>query len=118
MRSNLPPLMIAGPDEPHALDNIPIRMRPDHADVTCEHCRGRGAWNELLHLDSMRCRLAICPECDGHGWKARDGTRMISDVVMRNGHAAWIRRHVPPPPILVSHQNVDEDRVMLELEAA
>lgn len=118
MRSNVPPLAIDGPHRPHALDNIPVRARPAHADVLCGHCRGRGAWNEMLHTDSFRCRLAICHECDGQGWTSADGSRTVSDIVMRNGHPAWIQRRIPPPPVLVSIHPRETTVREMELEAA
>ncbi len=118
MRSNLPPIMISGPDQPHALDNVPVRARPDHGDVVCSHCQGRGAWNEMLHLDSFRCRLAICGECDGHGWKASDGSRTVSDIAIRDGLPAWTTRRIPPPPILTVVRIEMDETAPLELEAA
>jgi len=122
MRSSIPPIMIDGPDRPHAFDNIPVRARPDHADARCTHCDGHGAWNEMLHLDSFRCRLAICHDCDGLGWISYDGSRTIQDVAVRNGHPAWILRRMPPPPVLVSAQTAPwtaaEPEPEPELEAA
>jgi len=120
MRSSIPPIMIDGPDRPHAFDNIPLRTRPDHADARCGNCRGHGAWNEMLHLDSFRCRLAVCHDCDGLGWVASDGSRTISDIAIMNGHPAWTLRRIPPPPVLVSerparHSTSDRE---LKLEAA
>lgn len=118
MRSNVPPLMITGPDQPHALDNLPIRTRPEHADMQCDHCHGRGAWNEMLHLDSFRCRLAICGSCDGHGWRSTDGSRTISDIVVRDGSPAWIQRRIASQPVLTVVPVHMDDLETLELEAA
>lgn len=44
----------------------------------------------------MRCRLAPCAECEGAGWLTYDGTRHRSDIVMRNGHPAWVVEIVHP----------------------
>lgn len=118
MRSSVPPILIDGPDHPHAFDNIPVRGRPAHADIACSHCCGRGAWNEMLHPDSFRCRLAVCRECDGQGWVQIDGGRTMQDIVLVDGRPTWIRRRMPPPPVLASvHPSVGEP-ADLKLEAA
>lgn len=102
MHGSLPPLTISGPDHPHAFDNIPERTRPPYADVRCTTCRGRGAWNQVLHLDSFRCILAICGDCDGSGWKSFDGSRTVHDIEMTEHGPAWTLRRIPPPPVLVA----------------
>ena len=80
MRSNLPPVVIDGFDHPHALTGIPVRRRPEWGQTSCGTCRGRGARNEILHLDSMRCRQAACGVCLGSGWTA--DRRRSTDIVM------------------------------------
>lgn len=72
----------------------------------------------MLHLDSFRCRLAICGECDGHGWKALDGSRTISDIGMQAGHPAWTTRRIPPATVLTVVPAIREVSEPLELEAA
>ena len=97
MRSNQPPIVIDGFHHQHALTGIAVRNRPSWATRPCPTCSGRGARNDFLHLDSMRCRLAACGDCDGAGWTAADGTRHRPDIVMRNGHPAWTIAVVPAP---------------------
>lgn len=74
----------------------------------------------MLHLDSFRCRLAICHDCDGRGWVSLDGSRTLPDIATRDGHPTWILRRMPPPPVLVSAHPIREAAPApeLELEAA
>ena len=119
MRSGLPPVHMDGPDHPHSFDNVPTRERPEHADVPCTTCRGHGAWNELLHLDSFRCRLATCHDCRGSGWVSRDGGTTTPDIVLTDGVPRWTLRRTPRPPMLVASRGRDAcGPCALELEAA
>lgn len=89
------PIEIDGPEHPHAFDGLPIRSRPEYGHHPCITCRGHGCWNELLFLDSGRCRLKGCDDCDGSGWRTMDGHHVALDIVMENGHPKWIVRHLP-----------------------
>jgi len=100
MRSHLPPILIDGFDHPHALTGIPPRQRPVWGHTACPTCRGRGARNDMLHLDSLRCRIAGCDACDGSGWLTQDGTRHRADIVLVDGAPAWtitITPHIVTP---------------------
>lgn len=90
MHGSLPPIIISGPDQPHAFDGIPIDRRPPHADSRCATCSGHGAWNVLLHLDTGRCIIQACDDCDGSGWICSNGDRHVDDIVMIDGHPAWV----------------------------
>lgn len=91
-----PPLDIDGFEHPHALTGIPEQRRPAWADVRCDTCAGRGCRNEILHLDSFRCRLAACDACEGAGWLATSGVHHRAIIVMVDGHPAWTVEHIQP----------------------
>ena len=105
MRSNLPPVVVDGFHHPHALTGIAERLRPEWGAARCPTCSGRGARNDIIHLDSMRCRIAACGDCDGAGWVSADGSRHLPDIVMRDGHPCWTVEIVRParalPPCLL-----------------
>lgn len=121
MRSHLPPVEIDGFHHPHALTGIAERRRPEWGAERCATCSGRGARNEILHTDSMRCRIAPCGDCDGAGWRTADGTRHLPDIVMRDGHPCWTVRIARPvrslPPCLMP-QTLSPDEVVVEREYA
>lgn len=106
MRSSMPPVEIRGFDHPYALTGIPPRRRPVWGCITCATCSGRGARNDLLHLDTMRCRLAACDECDGSGWLSADGARHRPDIVLIDGKAAWTVAIVPAVTAILPMQQV------------
>lgn len=119
----MPPVVVDGFDHEHALTGIPVRRRPDWGALACPTCSGRGARNDLIHLDSMRCRLAACADCDGSGWLSADGTRHLPDVEMREGSPAWVVRIVPAvrrtlPPSLLPSAPVPDDLAAEYAEAA
>lgn len=92
MHGSLPPIMIDGPDHPHAFDGIPLDQRPPGRDTRCTSCKGHGAWNAMLHIDTGRCRIQGCSECDGSGWISSNGQAPVADIVIVDGHPAWITR--------------------------
>lgn len=96
MHVHLPPIEIAGFDHPYALVGIAPARRPAWGATRCATCSGRGARNEILHLDSMRCRLAGCADCEGAGWLSSDGARHRPDIVLVNGAPAWTTSIVAP----------------------
>ena len=107
----------------HALTGIAERRRPEWGCTRCVTCSGRGARNDFIHLDSMRCRLAPCGDCDGSGWRTADGTRHRPAIVMRDGHPAWTVEIVHPhrtlPPCLLPENLVpDRDPVREYAQAA
>ena len=114
MRSHLPPIEIDGFQHPHALTGIAERRRPDWGHTRCTTCSGRGARNDLLHLDTLRCRIAPCSDCEGSGWKSINGVRHRQDIVMRDGHPCWVVEIVSPvralPPCLLPGNLVPQRR--------
>lgn len=99
MRSNQPPVVVDRFDHQHALTGIAVRRRPEWADECCATCSGRGARNDFIHLDSMRCRLAGCTDCDGAGWRCSNGARHVPDIVLVNGMPAWTTVVIPRRPL-------------------
>lgn len=86
----------AGPDSPHAFDNIPLHPRNGTLDAPCPVCKGHGQWNAQIDLISFRCQRTICGHCLGSGW-IETGTDPIAvtDIVLRDGAPQWITRYVP-----------------------
>lgn len=98
MKSHVEPIIIDGPEHPHAFTGIPIDRRPDHATQMCGTCKGHGAWNVLLHIDTGRCIIQGCEDCDGCGWVSDPEKRMIDDIVYdENGMPRWVLRLAPRP---------------------
>jgi hypothetical protein len=90
MHGSLPPIIISGPDQPHAFDGIPIDRRPDHRSSTCATCKGHGAWNVLLHQDTGRCVIQACDDCDGSGWTSDPDKRVVDEIVYdERGRPRW-----------------------------
>lgn len=96
MSSHLPPIEIDGFDHPHALTGISERLRPAWGHTRCTTCSGRGARNDILRLDTLRCRLAGCTDCEGSGWLSADGSRHRHVITWRNGLPAWTVEVLPP----------------------
>lgn len=95
MRSSQEPVLVDGPDHLHAFTGIPLDRRPAHGASRCPLCKGHGAWNSLIHLDTGRCIIKPCGECDGSGWISGDGNRYIDDIVLVDGRPAWTIRIEP-----------------------
>ncbi|RYG29262.1 MAG: hypothetical protein EON93_17010 [Burkholderiales bacterium] len=88
----------AGPNSPHAFENIPLHPRNGMLDERCPLCKGHGQWNAQIDLVSFRCKREICGFCNGEGW-IETGTDPIAvpDIVMSpEGHPKWTIRHLPP----------------------
>ena len=87
----------AGPDSPHAFDNVPLHARNGMLDERCPECKGHGQWNSEIDLVSFRCKRAICGLCLGNGW-IETGTDPIAvaDIVMSpQGYPTWVTRYIP-----------------------
>ena len=90
----------AGPDSPHAFDNVPLHPRNGTLDARCPLCRGHGQWNAEIDLVSFRCKRTICGVCLGSGW-IETGTDpiAISDIVRgERGEPRWVTRYVTQSP--------------------
>ena len=95
--SNRGPLLICqGPDDAHALDDIPIRPREGKLDAICPTCHGRGQWNRELYGQGRTIRHA-CDHCLGLGWlETGDDAIPVPDIVLGpHGHPKWITRQIP-----------------------
>ena len=93
----------AGPDAPHAFDNIPLKPRNGMLDARCPVCRGHGEWNREIDLISFRCKRAICGRCQGAGWVETGSDPIgIPDIELSpDGNPQWVVRYlaegeVPP----------------------
>lgn len=95
-----PPIGIDGFDHPHAFTGIPDARRPEWGSTRCGTCSGRGVRNEILHLDTGRCRIVGCADCDGSGWRSADGSRHRHDVAFVDGSPAWTTVTSPPCRII------------------
>lgn len=86
----------AGPDSPHAFENVPIQPRNGALDAKCPICHGYGQWNTQIDLVSFRSIRAICDECHGAGWvETGDDPVALPDIVMApEGYPKWIVRYV------------------------
>lgn len=84
----------AGPDSPHAFDNVPLTPRNGTLDARCPVCRGYGQWNAEIDLVSFRCKRAICGRCNGAGWvETGDDPLSVPDIVRTaDGQPRWIVR--------------------------
>lgn len=87
----------SGPDEPHALFNIPLLPRNGALDARCPFCHGHGQWNGEIDLVSMRSKRVICDTCYGAGWvETGDDARAFPDIIMTpEGYPKWIVRYAP-----------------------
>lgn len=96
MKSSMEPVVIEGPDHPHAFTGIPIDRRPAHATQKCARCKGHGAWNSLLYPDTGRCIIQGCDDCDGSGWVCDPEDRVIDDIEYDvRGRPRWVLRLAP-----------------------
>ena len=86
----------AGPDSPHAFDNIALQPRNGTLDARCPICHGYGQWNTEIDLTSFRCQRAICGHCYGAGWveTGEDPVGLPDIVLAPEGYAKWIIRYV------------------------
>ena len=85
------------PQDPHALDGIPVQPRSGDFDVVCPVCAGHGQWNYELDLVSHRSKRCLCPKCDGRGW-IETGDDMVPshDIEMsEDGYPMWVTRLEP-----------------------
>lgn len=90
------PVVVDGPEHPHAFTGIPIDRRPAHATHKCTKCKGHGAWNSLLYPDTGRCIINPCDECDGSGWVSSTNDRVIDDIAYdERGMPRWVLRVAP-----------------------
>lgn len=95
-----PPLIIDGPDHPHAFDNVPVRVRPEHCDRKCGTCKGHGGWIVELH-DHGRCKMTACETCLGSGWIDSDGLFRVHDIIVVDGAPRWVVRYERRDPVPV-----------------
>ncbi|WP_380930506.1 hypothetical protein [Sphingomonas arantia] len=89
-------VLCAGPDAPHALDNVPIQPRNGALDALCPICRGHGQWNAQIDLVTFRCIRALCDHCHGYGWVETGSDPVaVPDIVMApEGYPKWIVRYL------------------------
>ena len=90
-----PIVVLSGPRDPRALENIPVQPRRGELDVPCPTCDGRGQYNVELHPHGRSKRNA-CADCVGEGWieTTGDATAMF-DIISVGGQPQWVRRYVP-----------------------
>ena len=90
-----PIVILSGPQDPRALENIPVQPRRGELDVPCPTCDGRGQYNVELHPHGRSKRNA-CADCHGEGWieTTGDATAMF-DIILVGGQPQWVRRFVP-----------------------
>jgi len=86
-----------GPDDPHALDIVPLCPRNGTLDAQCPVCHGHGQWNIEIDLVSFRCKRAICDRCFGAGWveTGNDPVGFPDIELTAQGHPRWTTRYVP-----------------------
>lgn len=89
----------AGPDSPHAFDNVPLHPRNGMLDEPCPVCKGHGQWNVEIDLVSFRCKRAICGRCLGAGWiETGNDPITVADIVLSpKGQPQWITRQLFAP---------------------
>jgi hypothetical protein len=93
--SHGPVVFLSGPQDPRALEGIPVRGRHGDLDVPCPTCKGRGQYNVELHPHG-RSKREVCPDCRGDGWIETTGdATAIPDIVLVNGQPQWVTRYVP-----------------------
>lgn len=87
----------SGPQDPHALDGIPVLPRAGDLDRACPLCLGHGQWNREYDLASQRSKRALCPKCDGRGWiETGDDLVGSHDVALSpDGYPDWVIRFDP-----------------------
>ena len=86
-----------GPQDPHALDGIPVLPRSGDLDRVCPICHGRGQWNSEFDLASQRSKRRICDKCDGRGWIETGDDLVPSHHVELSpqGYPMWVTRLDP-----------------------
>lgn len=93
--SHGPIAILTGPQDPRALEGIPVQPRRGDLDVPCPTCAGRGQYNTELHPHG-RSKRQPCPDCHGHGWIEVSGDAMpVVDIVCVNGQPQWVTRYAP-----------------------
>lgn len=87
----------AGPQDAHALDNVPLQLRNGSLDAKCPVCEGYGQWNSEIDLVSFRCKRTICDRCHGFGWvETGDDPIALPDIEMSpKGYPRWYTRYMP-----------------------
>ena len=85
-----------GPEDAHALDDIPVRPREGNLDAMCPTCHGRGQWNRSIYGQGRTIR-ECCDHCMGLGWleTGQDAIPVPDIVLGPGGHPRWITRMVP-----------------------
>lgn len=78
-----------GPNDDHAFENLPVLHRPKFGDHQCPICHGHGAWNNQFFAHG-RVIIQECDTCNGRGWLGAHDERLRHDIVMKNGHPAWV----------------------------
>ena len=88
----------AGPESPHAFDNVSLLPRNGTLDALCPICRGHGQWNAEIDLASFRCRRDICGRCYGAGWveTGNDPIALPDIELSAEGYPRWGIRYVSP----------------------
>ncbi len=87
-------VLCSGPQDPHALDGIPLQLKQGNLDAACPFCRGYGQWNEEIDLVSQRSKRHLCDKCDGRGWiETGDDLVPSHDIQMSpEGYPQWVTR--------------------------
>jgi hypothetical protein len=92
------PKIECGPTHPEAFLNLAVKTRPPYAEALCPKCRGHGAWNAVLNnAGTFRNLVQACDRCRGDGWVDTDGDDYVDDIIMIDGHPAWVRVPVEKP---------------------
>lgn len=87
----------SGPEDPHALDGIPLQPRTGELDKRCPKCRGHGQWNREIDLASHRSKRCLCDKCDGRGWiETGDDPVPSHDIALSpEGRPQWVTKLSP-----------------------
>lgn len=89
-----PVVVLSGPQDPRALEGIPVQKRHGELDMPCPTCKGRGQYNTELHPHG-RSKRQQCPDCHGHGWIETTGDPVpMLDIVLVNGQPQWVNNGV------------------------
>jgi hypothetical protein len=96
MPNHGPVLTCQGPDDPPALDDIPVRAREGNLDAICPTCHGRGQWNREIYGQGRTIRHG-CDQGMGLGWlETGDDAIAVPDIILGpNGGPKWITRLIP-----------------------
>lgn len=88
-----PIIVLSGPQDPRALEGIPVQQRRGDLDVHCPTCQGRGQYNVELHPHG-RSKREACRDCHGDGWIETSGDPVaIIDIELVDGRPRWVTRH-------------------------